>query len=466
MLRLYNTLTRKKEIFKPLERGLVKIYTCGPTVYDYAHIGNFRAYVCQDILRRYLKYKGFKVKQVMNLTDVDDKTIRGARREGISLSEYTERYVKAFFEDIKALNIEPVEFYPRATEHIRDMVSLIKKLLEKGYAYRGRDGSIYFDISKFEDYGKLAGIDVKKLKPGARVKADEYAKEEARDFALWKAYTKEDGDVFWDTEIGKGRPGWHLECSTMSMKYLGETLDIHAGGVDLVFPHHENEIAQSEAATGKKFVSYWFHNEHLLVDNRKMSKSLGNFYTLRDLLNQGHDPKAIRYLLLSTHYRQKLNFTFRGLEMARETVNGLIDFMGRLKETKPRGEWNEELHRKALEAKQKFEEYMDDDLDIRQALAVIFTLVRETNKAIDSGRVSRENLDEVYDIMRKFDGVLGILEEEEREIPEEWLLLIKEREKARANRDYAKADKIRAELFERGIILEDTPEGTRWKWRR
>ncbi len=466
MLKIYNTLSRRKEKFVPLEEGRVKIYTCGPTVYDYAHIGNFRAYVFQDLLRRYLKYKGFKVTQVMNLTDVDDKTIKRSREEGISLKEFTDRYIKAFFEDIDTLNIERVEYYPRATKHIPEMVALVKKLLEKGYAYRGSDGSIYFDISKFKDYGKLAQIKLKELKEGARVSSDEYGKDEAKDFALWKAYTEEDGEVYWDTELGKGRPGWHLECSAMSMKYLGETLDIHAGGVDLIFPHHQNEIAQSEAATGRRFVNYWVHNEHLLVENKKMSKSLGNFYTLRDLLERGHDPLAIRYLLISTHYRQKLNFTFRGLEMAKNTVLSLEDFMDRLEKANPLGVWNEEFHKKVKEAEKKFEEYMDDDLNIRKALVTLFELVRETNRVMKEGRVSKENLEEVYNLMSKFNEVLGVLRLEKKELPLEFKKLIKEREMARGRKDYAKADKIRSELYDKGIILEDTPEGTRWRWRK
>src|SRR3989338_8353872 len=313
-LKLYNTLTRKKEVFKPIKDKIVNLYTCGPTIYDYAHIGNFRAYICSDILKRYLKYKGFKVKHIMNITDVDDKTIKGANQQKISLKDYTKKYEKIFFEDIEALNIDKADVFPKATEHIKEMIDLVKKLLKNGIAYKSEDGSIYYDISKFKDYGKLSHTKIKELKEGARVNQDSYEKESANDFALWKAYHEEDGNIFWQTEIGKGRPGWHIECSAMSMKYLGSHFDIHAGGVDLVFPHHENEIAQSEAFTGKKFVNYWFHNEHLLVDGRKMSKSLGNYYTLRDLLTKNYNPKAIRYLLLSTHYRQQLNFLKKNLK--------------------------------------------------------------------------------------------------------------------------------------------------------
>src|SRR3989344_3228869 len=333
-LKLYNTLTRKKEIVKPIKDKIVKLYTCGPTVWDYAHIGNFRAYVCVDILKRYLKYKGFKVKHVMNITDVDDKTIKGANREGISLKDYTRKYEKLFFEDIEALNIDKADVYPRATEHIKEMVEIIKKLLKNKVAYKSDDGSVYYDISKFKDYGKLSHTKISSLKEGARVKQDSYEKEEARDFALWKAYSPEDGNVFWETEISKGRSGWHIECSAMSMKHLGNHFDIHAGGIDLVFPHHENEIAQSEASTKKKFANYWFHNEHLLVNGQKMSKSLGNFFTLRDLLQKGFNPKAIRYLLLSANYRMQLNFTEEAVKSAENAVQRLSDFMIKLKEIK------------------------------------------------------------------------------------------------------------------------------------
>lgn len=308
------------------------MYTCGPTVYDYSHIGNMRAFLFEDLLKRWLEYRGFKVTHVMNLTDVDDRTIKAARSQGIPIKQHTERFIQAFFEDIAILNIEKADVFPKATDHIPGMVALVKKLLDKGYAYRSEDGSIYFNISKFKDYGKLAKIQVGELKAGARVKVDEYEKEQASDFVLWKAWDPDDGDVFWETEIGKGRPGWHIECSTMSMKYLGETFDIHCGGVDNLFPHHENEIAQSEAATGNKFVNYWLHNEHLLVEGKKMAKRLGNYFTVRDLTAKGYDPVAIRYLMMSTHYRQQLNFTFEGLDAAKKTLDRLTNFMHRLLE--------------------------------------------------------------------------------------------------------------------------------------
>ncbi|RJS68653.1 cysteine--tRNA ligase [Candidatus Bathyarchaeota archaeon] len=461
----FNTLTRRKEKFVPLEKGKVKMYTCGPTVYDFAHIGNFRAFVFEDLLRRWLEYCGYKVIHVMNITDVDDKTIAAARKKGISLREYTEHYTQAFFEDITALNIEKAHYYPRATEHIPEMVALIKKLLEKGYAYRGEDGSIYYAISKFKDYGKLSKIRVKELKPGARVKVDEYGKEEAHDFALWKAWDEEDGDVFWETELGKGRPGWHIECSAMSMKYLGETFDIHCGGVDNIFPHHENEIAQSEAATGKQFVRYWLHNEYLLVEGRKMSKRFGNYYTLRDLLAKGYDPKAIRYLLMSTHYRQQLNFTFEGLEAAKNAVDRLTNFVYRLLDADGEG-CGEKIGSLMENVQKRFEEAMCDDLNIAVALAAIFNFVREVNKLMDDNKLSRGEAEQVYELMMRFDKVLGVIGEvkkEEEKLPKEAEELIRKREEARKVRDWETADKIRERLKAMGVIVEDTPQGVKWR---
>jgi cysteinyl-tRNA synthetase len=459
----FNTLTRKKEKFTPLERGKVKIYTCGPTVYDFAHIGNFRTFIFQDLLRRWLEYRGFRVTQVMNITDVDDKTIRGAGKQGVSLRQYTDYYMKAFFEDIEALNLEKAEHYPRATEHIPEMVSLIKRLLEKGYAYKGEDGSIYYDISKFKEYGKLSKLKIEELKPGARVKVDEYGKEEAQDFALWKAWDEEDGDVFWETEIGKGRPGWHIECSTMAMKYLGETIDIHSGGVDLIFPHHENEIAQSEAVTGKEFARYWLHSEHLLVEGRRMAKSLGNFYTLRDLIAKGYDPKAIRFLLMATHYRQQLNFTFDGLEAAKNAVDRLKTFVRRLLEADGKG-CGEEIRRLMANVQKLFGEAMDDDLNISVALAALFDFVREVNRLMDENMLSRKEAEEVYTLMMRFDKVLGVIGEAkvEEKLSKEAEELIRRREEARKARDWETADKIRAQLRAMGIIIEDTPQGVKW----
>jgi cysteinyl-tRNA synthetase len=463
-IQFFNTLTRKKERFIPLEKGKVKMYTCGPTVYDFAHIGNFRSFIFEDLLRRWLEYCGFKVIQVMNLTDVDDRTIAASRRQGIPLKEHTKRYVKAFFEDITTLNIERAEYYPKATDHISEMVTLIKELMQKDYAYKGEDGSIYYDISKFKDYGKLSKTKIEELKPGARVKVDEYGKEEARDFALWKAWDEEDGDVFWETEIGKGRPGWHIECSTMAMKYLGETIDIHSGGVDLIFPHHENEIAQSEAATGKIFVNYWLHNEHLLVEGRRMGKRFGNYYTLRDLIKMGYDSKAVRYLLLSTHYRQQLNFTFKGLEAAKNAVDRLVNFMYRLMDAEGKG-CGEEIKLLMNRVQRTFEEAMSDDLNISVALAALFNFLREVNKLIGDDMLSKGEAEEVYNLMMKFDKILGVIGEIRREekLSKEVEKLIRKREEARRANDWETADKIREQLRGMGIIIEDTPQGVKWR---
>jgi len=459
MIKFYNTLTKKKEEFMPIEDKIVKMYTCGPTVYDFAHIGNFRAYIFEDLLHRYLEFRGYKVIRVMNITDVDDKTIDGAKKEGISLKEYTDRYLKYFLEDMETLRIKKPDYLPRATEHIKEMVEIIKKLIEKGYAYR-KNGSIYYDISKFPDYGKLSGIELKNIKPGARVETDEYTKDDVRDFALWKEGKEEEG-VWWETEVGKGRPGWHIECSAMSMKYLGETFDIHTGGVDNIFPHHENEIAQSEAATGKKFVNYWLHCAHLLVNNEKMSKSKGNFYTLRDLLQKGYNPVAIRYLLLTTHYRDPLNFTEKSLKAAENTIrnyNGFYSSLSFFKEGK-----GEDIEKEIEKAKNGFIENLDDDLNISPALASIFNLIKFANKRISEGKFGEKEAEKVKKFLKEVDYVLCILEKEDEKIPEEYLQLIKEREKARKEKNYKRADEIREYLKNKGIILEDTPYGTIWK---
>ncbi len=398
----------------------------------------------------------------MNITDVDDKTIKGANKEGISLKEYTSRYEKAFFEDIETLNIDKADVFPRATEHIKEMVDIIKKLLKIKIAYKSEDGSIYYDISKFKDYGKLSHTKIQELKEGARVKQDSYEKEEAKDFALWKSYDQEDGNVFWETEIGKGRPGWHIECSAMSMKHLGEHFDIHGQGVDLIFPHHENEIAQSEGSTKKKFVNYWFHNEHLLVDGKKMSKSLGNFYTLRDLLNKDHNPKAIRYLLLSANYRVQLNFTEDAVKAAENAVQRLSDFMIKLKEIKSNTE-KSNIKKLINKTKNNFEKSMDDDLNISSALSHIFDFVKEINTSMMKNKIGQKNAKEIIELMNDFDKVLGILEEKEEKLAPEIKKLIDERERARKEKDFARADKIRQDLKSKGITLEDTKDGVRWK---
>lgn len=439
---------------------MVRMYTCGPTVYDFAHIGNFRAYVFEDLLRRYLRYRGYKVRQVMNITDVDDKTIRGSKEEGGSLEDFTKKYTNAFFEDLETLNIEPAEFYPRATQHIEDMVALIKKLLGNGYAYEA-DGSIYFRCSLFKDYGSLSGVDLSRMMAGARVDLDEYGKEDPKDFVLWKKSRADEPS--WDTELGQGRPGWHIECSAMSMKYLGENFDIHTGGEDNIFPHHENEIAQSEAATGKKFVNYWLHCKFLLVDGEKMAKSKGNFFTLRDLLAKGYEPRAIRYLLLSTHYRSPLNFTQEGIKQAATTVARLVDFLHKVKAYRKKVRYSENLAQKTAQAKAEFEQAMDDDLNISLALATAFKLLKLVSVAMEEGKVSRRNLQEVHTLFMKWDALLGVLGEEPITISKEIEALIRKREKARGRKDYKLADEIRKDLLSKGVALEDTKEGARWK---
>ncbi|MBN2111604.1 cysteine--tRNA ligase [Candidatus Woesearchaeota archaeon] len=461
MLRFYNTLTRKKEEFKPLKKNEAKMYSCGPTVYNYVHIGNLRAYVFVDLLRKYLKYKGYKLTHVMNITDVDDKTIRDSKKEGKTLKEFTEFYTKAFLKDLKTLNIEKADIMPHATQEIEGMVALVKKLLEKGFAYKTDDG-IYFSISKFKNYGKLAKLDLEQLKAGAsgRVKADEYDKENAHDFVLWKFWDADDGDVFWETEIGKGRPGWHIECSVMSSKYLGQPFDIHTGGVDLIFPHHTNEIAQSEAAEGKKFVNCWIHNAHLIVNGEKMSKSLGNFYTLRDLLEKGYNPMAIRYELLATHYRQKLDFREDNLKKIPATLQKFYDFFAKLGEAKP-GKKSAEVAKLVSETKAKFEEALDDDLNISPALAAIFEFMTSVNKIMDT--ISAGDAEKIKKLMLDFDSVLGIMQAEETEIPEEVRQLAEKRIEARKKKDWELSDKLRDEIKSKGFTVEDTKEGYRLK---
>jgi cysteinyl-tRNA synthetase len=399
----------------------------------------------------------------MNLTDVDDKTIKGSQKQSKPLREFTDFYAKAFFEDIQALNIQLADVYPRATDHIPEMVALIKTLLQKNIAYKGEDGSIYFAIAKFPGYGKLSHLQVQDLKTGARVSQDEYAKEQAQDFALWKAYTPEDGSVYWETELGKGRPGWHIECSAMSMKYLGETFDIHCGGVDNMFPHHENEIAQSEAATGKPFVHYWMHNEHLLVEGKKMAKSAGNFYTLRDLLAKGLDPLAIRYLLLSTHYRQQFNFTFEALESAKKAIERLATLQRRLRDANGKGN-AEKLHLLTEKFQTCFTEAMNDDLNVSIAFASLFDFVRDINNLLDANEVSKEEAATVSTIITNYDKVIGVIPKQQEEtLPKEAEELIKKRTEARKAKDWKTADEARQQLKAMGIIIEDTAQGVRWK---
>jgi cysteinyl-tRNA synthetase len=463
-LRFFNTLSRTLEDFVPLEPGLVRMYTCGPTVYGFAHIGNFRTFMFEDILRRYLKYRGYKVLHIMNLTDVDDKTIRDSKAEGTPLAEYTARYKKAFFEDLDSLYLERAEFYPEATTHIPEMVVLIQKLLDKGIAYRsGND--IYFSITKFPNYGKLAHMDLESLQAGAsqRTASDEYEKEQVSDFALWKGWDETDGDVFWETEIGKGRPGWHIECSAMSTKYLGEQFDIHTGGVDNMFPHHENEIAQSEAANGKKFVNYWLHAAHLIVEGRKMAKSFGNFFTVRDLLAKGYPAVAIRYLLLSTHYRASLNFTFDGLEGAKSAIQRLRDFYENVRISGKDGVASGKVEEYINRAKSQFAEGLDDDLNISPALAAIFDFVRDVNRLIADEGISKNDAQKVIAAMNGFDTVLAILKQEKVSLDAEVEALIKERNDSRKARNFKRSDEIRDQLQAMGIVLEDSPQGTVWK---
>src|SRR5271167_240745 len=411
-IRFHNTLGGKMEAFAPQKSDGVRMYTCGPTVYDYAHIGNYRTFVFQDILRRFLKLRGYKMKHVMNLTDVDDRIIANAAAAGVSIRDYTEKFAQAFFDDCKTLSVESPEHWIRATDHIDDMVKLIQRLQEKTYTYPG-EGSIYYRIAKFPHYGQLSNIDVTGIQAGARVDNDRYEKESARDFALWKA--PKAGEHFWETEIGAGRPGWHIECSAMAMKYLGETLDIHTGGIDLSFPHHENEIAQSEAATGKTFARYWMHAEHLLVEGEKMSKSLGNFYTLRDLFAKGYKPSALRFALASVPYRKQLNFTFDGLQQAASSVERLRNFAERLAEGKfPAGQ-DEKIGARITQASEEFDAGLSDDLNTARALGAAFDFVREANIAMDKGEFRNSDVKGAQEFLSSFDQAFAVLENNDAE---------------------------------------------------
>ncbi|MCF7808766.1 MAG: cysteine--tRNA ligase [Candidatus Marinimicrobia bacterium] len=464
-IQFYNTKSRQKESFNPIAAGKVRMYTCGPTVYDYAHIGNYRTFMFEDLLRRYLEFRGLEVTQVMNLTDVDDNTIRRSRERGVSLSELTDEFKTAFHADLKTLNIQPAHHYPAATQYVAEMIQMIQDLESKGFAYKSDDGSVYFEIDKFNDYGKLANLNPEEMVKAERVSDDSYEKEGARDFALWKGYKEEDGEVQWDSPWGKGRPGWHIECSVMSTELLGNHFDIHCGGVDNIFPHHENEIAQSVCSTGEAFVNYWLHSEYLLVDNKKMSKSLNNFYTLRDLMNQGYPADAIRWMLLTTHYRQKLNFSVKRLDEATKAVNRLREFVDKLKSYDRNGSASAKIQ--VEEAESSFTAAMDDDLNISGGLAAIFDLVRWGNKAMDDGDLSGSGALSLSTLMDRFDHVLAVLRMDsglEQEFDAAFIeARIAERKQARANKDFALSDTIRDELAEQGIELIDTPEGTKWK---
>ena len=441
----------------------VRMYTCGPTVYNYVHIGNLRTFTFQDILRRWLRARGYTLNHVMNITDVEDKIIRSAMQQGKTLHEYTEPYEKAFLEDTDALRLERPERLVRATEHIPEMVAAIEKLEQKGYTYQS-DGSVYYKISKFADYGKLSHLDVSGIRAGARVDVDEYDKADARDFVLWKA--KRDSEPSWDAPMGAGRPGWHIECSVMAMKYLGDTLDIHAGGIDLTFPHHENEIAQSEALSGKQFSRFWLHAEHLIVEGQKMSKSLGNFYTLRDLFERGYQPEVIRYLLVSVPYRKKLNFTFDGLKAAATSIDRLRNYKLRLDSDKFAAGENVAITERTALALRQFEESLDDDLNTAEALAAIFEYVRDTNSSMDAREFHEGNRAAALALFDRFDSIMDVLRPAAREakISETQIdTLIAERVQARKTKDFKRSDEIRAQLLESGVILEDTKEGMRWK---
>jgi cysteinyl-tRNA synthetase len=502
-LRFYNTLTGSVEDFQPLEDNIVRMYTCGPTVYDFAHIGNYRTFVFQDVLRRYLKYRGYTLFHVMNLTDVDDNTIRNSKAAGLALRDYTDKFIKAFEVDRQLLSLEDPEKVVRATDHIEDMVKLIQTLVDKGFAYAS-EGSVYFRVAAFKKYGQLTSIDLSGARAGARVDTDKYDKADARDFVLWKA--AKEGEPFWETPLGPGRPGWHIECSAMSMKYLGPTFDIHSGGSDLIFPHHENEIAQSEAATGQPFVRFWLHADHLIVNGEKMSKSLGNFYTLRDLIAKGYKPSAMRYLLASVPYRKPLNFTFEGLHQAEESIGRVRNFRSRLTLEKFPPGHTPALAARVQSARESFEAALDDNLNTAQALASVFDLVREGNIAMDRGEFKDGDRVVFLDMLERWDRIFAVLDDTDYEklrkygfirarpeaaqkqeparasqgvpsggngYPAPWIAetlseeeiqrQIADRNAARRSGDFQRADQIRNDLLQAGVILEDTKSGTRWK---
>lgn len=488
---LYNTLSGKVEEFQPLRGDEVRMYACGPTVYDFGHIGNFRTFIAVDILRRFLRQSGYKVKHVMNITNVDDKIIRNAARDGVGVTEYTAKYEEAFLEDLDALNIEKPDLV-RATDHIREMAEFVGGLEKKGFAYRAEDGSYYFRIAKFPAYGKLSKRDFEGMEDGARVDLDEYEKDNARDFALWKA--PKPGEASWDSPIGPGRPGWHIECSVMSMLKLGETFDLHAGGEDLIFPHHENEIAQSEAMTGKPFAHFWFHARFLLVQGEKMSKSAGNFFTLRDLVLKGHKPSAIRFLLASVPYRHQLNFTFDGLKQAATSVERLRNFQARLNATAFAEGSAPAMEKLARDTSDRMRAGMDDDLNTSLMQAAIFDMVREANAAIDAGEVKKGDVLGLLNALRQFDEIFAVLEDDDapkmqkivqwanaegrtEEVSEQALEAVKsaelsdaeierrvaEMEAARSSRKFQISDSIRAELVAAGVLIENTKDGVRWR---
>jgi cysteinyl-tRNA synthetase len=462
-IRFHNTLTQQLEVFQPLDGKTVRMYTCGPTVYHYVHIGNFRTFSFQDVLRRTLAARGFALDHVMNITDVEDKIIRAAMAAGQTIQEYTAQYTKAFLDDSAQLRLQRPERLVFATGHIADMVAAIEGLAQRQHTYLS-DGSTYFRIATFPPYGKLSHTNLSGNIAGARVEVDEYDKDDARDFVLWKA--QKPGEPAWESSLGAGRPGWHIECSAMAMKYLGETIDIHTGGVDLVFPHHENEIAQSEALTGKSFARFWLHAEHLMVEGQKMSKSLGNFFTLRDIIEKGYSPEAIRYLLVSAPYRKQLNFTFDGLKAAATSIDRLRNFELRLKNERfPAGD-NPSLDQRAAAAIEAFHSGLDDDLNTADALAAIFEFIRDANTAMDAGAFTAANTTSAASVLAQFDAIFDVLRPTAREdsLSDEQIdSLIQARLQAKKSKDFARADAIRAELLEKSIVLEDTKDGVRWK---
>jgi cysteinyl-tRNA synthetase len=462
-LRFYNTLTQRTEEFQPERDNTVRMYTCGPTVYDFAHIGNFRTFTFLDILRRWLRASGFRLNHVMNITDVEDKIIRNAVAQNKSLDEYTAVFTKAFLDDCAALRLEAPEQLTPATAHIREMAAAIEKLAEKRHTYES-DGSVYFRISTFPGYGKLSHNDFSGIRAGARVDVDTYEKDDARDFVLWKA--RKEGEPFWESSLGPGRPGWHIECSVMAIKYLGETLDIHAGGVDLVFPHHENEIAQSEALTGKPFARFWLHSEFLLVEGQKMAKSLGNYFTLRQVLERGYPPEAVRYLLASVPYRKQLNFTFDGLKAAATAIDRLRNYKLRLETATFAEGVNEQIEDRSRAALREFRESLDDDLNTAGALAAAFEYVRDTNTAMDSGDFRSGNAAAALQLFSQFDAIFDVLRTSVQQgaiSDGDVERLIADRTQAKKARDFRRADQIRDELLQQGVILEDTKGGVRWK---
>lgn len=460
----------RQEEFRPINQGEVRMYTCGPTVWNFPHIGNYRTFLFEDLLKRYLKYRGYRVTQVMNLTDVDDRIIKVCNEKGLGLREFTQTYEDAFFEDLDYLGVDRADYYPRATDYIAEMVEIIQGLIAKGFAYRGDDDSIYFSIEKFPKYGELSGIKRDELKVGARVRVDDYGKDSAEDFALWKAWDAQDGHIFWETSLGKGRPGWHIECSAMSMKLLGPHFDIHTGGVDNIFPHHENEIAQSEGYTGETFANYWLHCEHLLVNETKMAKRLGNFVTVRELKERGVEGLALRYFLLSGHYRSQLNFTDSSLEQASGSIKRINEFVARLEDISEGNEVREspadsDAEMLAEKTRTRFVASMDDDLDSPSALAAVFELIGEGNRLLDKASVGRNGVRALLNFIRDdFGTVFGVLSSNRGEaLGEMELKMLNERTEARRTRDWKKSDELRSKLLSLGIEVQDTPSGQKWR---